>query len=116
MVVQRRTIHKSGVHSSRSFGIGLPIVSQPTCLSNLFTICSCSRNHARKVWRILMRRWWCPFPLSNVSSWWWPLSLATRADQPPSHRASSRVPSSHHPSHSRVFAIVTYFLKLFTKL
>jgi hypothetical protein len=57
---------------------------------------------------VLKSRQWCPFPLSNVGSWWWPLSLATRANQPPSHGAPSRIPRSHHLSHSRFFAIVIY--------
>ncbi len=40
------------------------------------------------------------------------LSLVTRADQPPFYGTSSRIRSSHHPSHSRVFAIMTYSLQV----
>jgi hypothetical protein len=77
-------------------------------LNNLFRVCSYSWSHARKVWRVPVWRWWCLPPLSNVGSWWWPLSLATRSDQPTSPRASSRVPHSHHSSHPRFFTTVIY--------
>jgi hypothetical protein len=38
-----------------------------------------------------------------LGSRWWPLSLATRPNQPPSHGALSRIPSSHHLLHSIFF-------------
>jgi hypothetical protein len=47
-----------------------------------------------------------------LGSWWWPLSLATKPNQPPFHGASSRIPNSHHSSHSGVFAIVIFLLKV----
>jgi hypothetical protein len=38
-----------------------------------------------------------------LGSRWWPLSLATRPNQPPFHGPSNQIPSSHHSSHSRFF-------------
>jgi hypothetical protein len=50
----------------------------------------------------------CSSSLLNLGSRWWPLSLAMRPNQSPFHGASSRIPSSHHSSHYKFFAIVIY--------
>ncbi len=85
---------------------------QPACLNNQFRICSYLWTRTRKVWRMLMWKRWCSSSLSNLGSWWWPLSLAVRPNQPPFHGASNQILSSHHLSHYRVFAIVIYPLKV----
>jgi hypothetical protein len=79
-----------------------------TCFSDLLRICSRLWSCTKKVWRVSMWRWECSSSLSNLGSRWWPLSLVTRPNQPFFHGASSRIPSSHHLSHSRFSIVVIY--------
>jgi hypothetical protein len=53
-------------------------------------------------------RWQRSFLLSNLDSWWWPLSLATNPNQPSFHGILSQVPNLHHSSHSRLFVVMIF--------
>ncbi len=107
-ITRRITIPKNGAHSSQSLGMGSLIISYSTCFINLFRVSSCLWKCTKKVWRVSMWRWQCSSSLSNLGSRWWSLLLATRPNQPPFHGTSSWMPSLHHLSHFKFFAVVIY--------